>query len=585
MNEKRNRMEQLESSIANRVEQWLTSDYDDQTRASLRQLIKDRKLDELTDAFYKDLEFGTGGLRGIMGVGTNRVNKYTMGSATQGLCNYLKKVYDGERIKVVIAHDNRNNAAFFARTIADIFSANEIYVYYFEGLRPTPELSFAIRELGCQSGVMLTASHNPKEYSGYKAYWNDGGQVIAPHDNNIIREVSAVTSVRQINFHAQKQYIETIGGEIDRLYIDRVIRQAVNPGVIKEQHDLGIVFSPIHGTGVHIVPEALRGVGFTNLHLVEEQCVVDGNFPTVIYPNPEEKEAMSMALEKARQTHADLVLATDPDADRVGIAVKNDQNEFVLLNGNQTGTLLFHYLLNEWQRQGKLTGHEYIVKTIVTTYLIDKIARAKKVRCYNVLTGFKFIGALMTALEGKEHFIAGAEESYGYLIGDHVRDKDAVVACTVIAEMTAYYKSMGKTLFEALREIYAEYGFYKEGLVSLTRSGKKGAGEIQQTISGLRENPPKELGGEKVILFRDYLHSRELDLISGKETVIDFPSSNVLQFITERETIVSARPSGTEPKIKFYISVNDALEDVAHYSTKEDELDRRIDAISNALKL
>lgn len=578
-------MEQLESSIANRVEQWLTSDYDDQTRASLRQLIKDRKLDELTDAFYKDLEFGTGGLRGIMGVGTNRVNKYTMGSATQGLCNYLKKVYDGERIKVVIAHDNRNNAAFFARTIADIFSANEIYVYYFEGLRPTPELSFAIRELGCQSGVMLTASHNPKEYSGYKAYWNDGGQVIAPHDNNIIREVSAVTSVRQINFHAQKQYIETIGGEIDRLYIDRVIRQAVNPGVIKEQHDLGIVFSPIHGTGVHIVPEALRGVGFTNLHLVEEQCVVDGNFPTVIYPNPEEKEAMSMALEKARQTHADLVLATDPDADRVGIAVKNDQNEFVLLNGNQTGTLLFHYLLNEWQRQGKLTGHEYIVKTIVTTYLIDKIARAKKVRCYNVLTGFKFIGALMTALEGKEHFIAGAEESYGYLIGDHVRDKDAVVACTVIAEMTAYYKSMGKTLFEALREIYAEYGFYKEGLVSLTRSGKKGAGEIQQTISGLRENPPKELGGEKVILFRDYLHSRELDLISGKETVIDFPSSNVLQFITERETIVSARPSGTEPKIKFYISVNDALEDVAHYSTKEDELDRRIDAISNALKL
>ncbi|MEX0928709.1 MAG: phospho-sugar mutase [Balneolales bacterium] len=578
-------MEQLESSIANRVEQWLTSDYDDQTRASLRQLIKDRKLDELTDAFYKDLEFGTGGLRGIMGVGTNRVNKYTMGSATQGLCNYLKKVYDGERIKVVIAHDNRNNAAFFARTIADIFSANEIYVYYFEGLRPTPELSFAIRELGCQSGVMLTASHNPKEYSGYKAYWNDGGQVIAPHDNNIIREVSAVTSVRQINFHAQKQCIETIGGEIDRLYIDRVIRQAVNPGVIKEQHDLGIVFSPIHGTGVHIVPEALRGVGFTNLHLVEEQCVVDGNFPTVIYPNPEEKEAMSMALEKARQTHADLVLATDPDADRVGIAVKNDQNEFVLLNGNQTGTLLFHYLLNEWQRQGKLTGHEYIVKTIVTTYLIDKIARAKKVRCYNVLTGFKFIGALMTALEGKEHFIAGAEESYGYLIGDHVRDKDAVVACTVIAEMTAYYKSMGKTLFEALREIYAEYGFYKEVLVSLTRSGKKGAGEIQQTISGLRENPPKELGGEKVILFRDYLHSRELDLISGKETVIDFPSSNVLQFITERETIVSARPSGTEPKIKFYISVNDALEDVAHYSTKEDELDRRIDAISNALKL
>jgi phosphoglucomutase len=576
-------MKDLDKNIAERVNQWMSEGYDEETKATIKKMLESSSKEELTDAFYRDLEFGTGGLRGIVGVGTNRVNKYTIGAATQGLSNYLKKQYPNQPIKVALAHDNRNFAEYFTQVTADVFSANGIYVYLFDGLRPTPELSFAIRHFGCQSGVMLTASHNPKEYSGYKAYWNDGGQIIAPHDTNIIDEVLKIDSISKINFKAIPGNIERIGREIDELFIEKVKSVSLNPDVIKKQHDLKIVFSPLHGTGVHLVPEALKSIGFTNVNLVEEQCTIDGNFPTVIYPNPEEKEALTMALDKAKQIDADLVMATDPDADRVGIAVKDDNNEFVLLNGNQTGTLLFHYLLHQWKQKNMLKGNEYIVKTIVTTYLIDRIAEAKGVKCYNVLTGFKFIGALMTELKGKEIFIAGAEESYGYLIGDHVRDKDAVVACNMIAEMTAWHLGNNRTPWQMLKEIYSEFGFFKEELISITKSGKKGAEEIKEMMTGFRENPPKSLGGKKVVKTMDYLASQEKDLETGKVTAIDLPKSNVLQFLTEGGNLISARPSGTEPKIKFYISVNTRLDSPENYYEKEKELKALIQAIKKDL--
>ncbi len=576
-------MKDLDKNIAERVNKWLTEDYDKETKATIRKILESGSKEEITDAFYRDLEFGTGGLRGIVGVGTNRVNKYTIGAATQGLSNYLKKQFPDQTIKVALAHDNRNFAEYFTQVTADVFSANGIYVYFFDGLRPTPELSFAIRHFGCQSGVMLTASHNPKEYSGYKAYWNDGGQIIAPHDTNIIDEVLSIDSISKINFKAIPENIEKIGREIDELFIEKVKAVSLNPDVIKKHHDLKIVFSPLHGTGVHLIPEALRSIGFTNVNLVEEQSTIDGNFSTVIYPNPEEKEALTMALDKAKLIDADLVMATDPDADRVGIAVKDDNNEFVLLNGNQTGTLLFHYLLDQWKQKNMLKGNEYIVKTIVTTYLIDRIAEAMGAKCYNVLTGFKFIGALMTELEGKETFIAGAEESYGYLIGDHVRDKDAVVACNMIAEMTAWHLDNGKTPWQMLKEIYAEYGFFKEELISITKSGKKGAEEIREMMTGFRENPPKSLGGKKVVKTMDYQASQERDLETGKVTAIDLPKSNVLQFLTEGGNLISARPSGTEPKIKFYISVNTSLDSPENYYEKEIELKALIQAIKKDL--
>ena len=572
-------MDKLDRDILERVNTWLEGGYDEQTKAALRKLLASGDADAVTDAFYQDLDFGTGGLRGIMGVGTNRVNKYTIGAATQGLSNYLKQQFPDKPIKVAIAYDNRNNAQVFAQIVADVFSANDIHVYAFESLRPTPELSFAIRHLGCQSGVMLTASHNPKEYSGYKAYWDDGGQITAPHDKNIIGEVKKIASISQIKFEAKPQLIETIGEEIDSLFLERVKAVSLNPQAIQEQHDLKIVFSPIHGTGVDLIPRALKSIGFTNVHLVEAQCVVDGDFPTVIYPNPEEKEAMTMSLEKARQLDADLVMATDPDADRVGIAIKNTEQEFVLLNGNQTATLLFHYVLTQWEQKGLLKGQEYIVKTIVTTYLIDQIAQAKGVKCYNVLTGFKFIGSLMTALEEKATFIAGAEESYGYLIGDHVRDKDAVVACNMIAEMAAYHKSKGKTLYETLLDIYVEYGFYKEELISFTKTGKRGAEEIAELMSSYRQNPPSVLGGKKMVKVKDYQRSIEIDLATGTEASIDLPKSNVMQFIAEGGHVISARPSGTEPKIKYYISVNTTLDQASGYPQKEKELAALIAAI------
>jgi phosphoglucomutase len=576
-------MEGLNENILVRVNKWMDGNYDSVTKGEIKALIDANQVEALTDAFYKDLEFGTGGMRGIMGVGTNRINKYTLGAATQGLSNYLKSVYGNKEIKVALTHDNRNNAVTFAQVVADVFSANGIYVYFFESMRPTPELSFAIRQLGCQSGVMLTASHNPKEYSGYKAYWEDGGQIVAPHDENIIEEVIKITSVDDINFNAQPDLIQSIGGEMDDLFIAAVRAVSLDPDVILAQNDLKIVYTPIHGTGVNLVPRALSAIGFTNVNLVEEQCVVDGNFPTVIYPNPEEHEAMTMALAKGKAVDADIILATDPDADRVGIAIKNDDGEHILLNGNQTGTLLFEYLLDRWEAKGRLKGNEYIVKTIVTTNLIDKIAEVRGVKCFNVLTGFKFIGQIMTEQEGKSTFIAGCEESYGYLIGDHVRDKDAIVACNVLCEMAAYYKNLGKPLYQVLKEIYVKYGFYKEFLISITKTGKKGAEEISELMAGFRQNPPSTLGGDKVVLVKDYKSSTELDIITGKITAIDLPKSNVLQFTTDTGHVISARPSGTEPKIKYYISVNTKLDNTTDFELKEKELEVIVEGLKRDL--
>lgn len=576
-------MKKIDDKIAAKVNTWLNDSYDEFTKNEVRKLIEQNDTDEITDAFYKDLEFGTGGLRGIMGVGTNRVNKYTLGAATQGLSNYLKIVYPNQQIKVVIAYDNRNNAEFFARVTADVFSANGVFVYIFESLRPTPELSFAIRLLGCHSGIMLTASHNPKEYSGYKAYWKDGCQVVAPHDKNIISEVLRIDSVNQINFNSEPENIKLIGKEIDKSFLETIQAVSINPQACRLQHNLNIVFSPIHGTGVYLIPKALAIMGFTNINLVEEQCTPDGNFPTVIYPNPEEKDALKMALELAEKLDSELVMATDPDGDRVGVAVRDNNKKLVLLNGNQTGVLIFYYLLEQWKEKKLLTNNEFIVKTIVTTNLIDKIAEAYGVKCYNVLTGFKYIGELMTNLEGKETFIAGAEESYGYLIGNHVRDKDAVVACTTIAEMAAHYKNLGKSLYQILLDIYKQYGFYKEDLISITKKGKHGAEEISEIMTRYRQHCPKAIGGKKVVNVKDYLGSIDTNLITGEKSKIDLPKSNVLQFITEGGYIVSLRPSGTEPKIKYYVSVNVEFTGNAPFSDKEKEVSQLISKIIKEL--
>ncbi len=576
-------MQELEKSTADKVNQWLNGNYDIKTKQEIQKLVDSNAITELTDAFYRDLEFGTGGLRGIMGAGTNRVNKYTIGAATQGLANYLKNKYPNEKIKVAIAHDSRNNSDVLGKVTADVFSANDIHVYFFKALRPTPELSFAVRELGCKSGVMLTASHNPKEYNGYKAYGADGGQFVTPDDEMVMDEVSKVASVDDINFTAKPENITYIGEEIDEDYLTKITSLSVSPEAIKRQKDLKIVYSPIHGTGITLVPAALERFGFENVILVEEQTTPDGNIPTVIYPNPEEKEALTLALKKAKETDADLVLATDPDADRVGIAVKNLKGEFELLNGNQTGSLLINYMLEAWEKEGKFTGKEYVIKTIVTTYLIDKIAAAKNVTCYNTLTGFKFIGQIMTELEGKETFIVGGEESYGYLVGDFVRDKDAVVSAAFIAEMTAFYKDQGSSLYEAMIDMYVKYGFYKEKLVSITKKGKAGAEEIIAMMDRFRNNPPKSLGGSKVVTLKDYGQRKETNLIDGSTSEIALPKSDVLQFITEDGCIISARPSGTEPKIKFYCSVNKPLASKEDFDTVNRELEEKVDSIMEDL--
>lgn len=566
----------LDQKIQDKINYWLSDSFDEESRNNLKKMVDANQKEELIDAFYKDLEFGTGGLRGIMGVGTNRINKYTLGAATQGLSNYLKKQYPGETISVAIAHDNRNNATQFANIVADVFSANGIVVHFFQGLRPTPELSFAIRYLGCKSGVMLTASHNPREYSGYKAYWTDGGQVVPPHDKNIIKEVNAIEDITEIQFNRNPDLVKNISPKVDLAFLTAVTNASVNPQITNQYPHLSMVFSPIHGAAVDMVPAALKKMGFTNVHLVEEQCVTDGNFPTVIYPNPEEKEAMTLSIQKANEVNAELAMASDPDGDRVGIAIRNPMGKMVLLNGNQTGSLLFHYVMKGWKDKGKLTGIEYIVKTIVTTYLIDKIAQSMDIACYNTLTGFKHIGALMTQLENKKQFLVGGEESYGYLIGDHVRDKDAVVSCAIIAEMASWYKSRGKTLYDALIDLYLEYGFYSEKLIALTRKGKAGEEEIKTIMESLRHKGLQTIANEKVLISRDYLSGIERNLHNGTETPIDLPTSNVLQFVTDKGTVVSARPSGTEPKIKFYISVNSPLPSAEQYENIREKLDEKI---------
>ena len=462
----------IDPAIQSKIDSWLNGPYDEETKAQIRELMTGTQNESLTDAFYRDLEFGTGGLRGLMGVGSNRMNRYTLGAATQGLSNYLKKSFPDEQVKVAIAHDSRNNSPEFARVVANVFSANDIKVYFFEALRPTPELSFAIRHLGCHSGVVLTASHNPKEYNGYKAYWNDGGQVVAPHDKNIINEVNAIKSIEDIKFEPKEENIQLIGAEVDEAYLDRVAGLSISHDAIRRQHDLKIVYTPLHGTGITLVPKILAKLGFTNVTIVEEQATPDGNFPTVIYPNPEEKEAMSLALQKATELDADLVLATDPDADRVGIGVKNIHGEFVLLNGNQTGSLLIYYLVKAWHDAGKLTGKEFIANTIVTTELMNRVAEKYHVKSYQTLTGFKYIAEVIRSLEGKETFIGGGEESYGYLVGDFVRDKDAIASCAMIAEMAAVAKDQGKTLYQLMISMYEELKFFNKYLIYLTKKVK-----------------------------------------------------------------------------------------------------------------
>lgn len=572
-------LQHLDISVQSKINEWLNGDYDAATKAEIQDLVDQKEYTTLTNAFYKDLEFGTGGLRGIMGAGSNCVNKYTLGMATQGFSNYLNGAYPSEQVKVVIAHDSRNNSDVFARMTAEVFSANGIYVYYFEALRPTPELSYAIRALGCHGGVMLTASHNPKEYNGYKAYGADGGQLVAPADQAVLAEVRKIKAIADIKFTPIESNIEKIGAAMDKQYLDAISAHSIAKDAIHRQNDLKIVFSPIHGTGGVMVPPALRQFGFENIITVEEQMTMDGNFPTVVYPNPEEEEAMTLALQKAKEVDADLVMATDPDADRVGIAVKNNDGDFKLLNGNQAACLLIRYTLEAWEKAGKLRGKEYIVKTIVTSYLIDKIADSKNVECFNTLTGFKYIGQIMTQLEGQKTFISGGEESYGYLVGDHARDKDAVVSCAMIAEMVAYYKDQGTSLFDAMIDMYLEYGFYKEKLVALKKEGKQGAEEIQAMLEAFRNDTPTSLGGSKVVMFKDYKTSISKNMLTGETEKIDLPSSNVLQFFTEDGSIVSARPSGTEPKVKFYCSVNEALTNKADFKAVEDKLDAKLTSL------
>jgi phosphoglucomutase len=567
------------------IDQWLNGPYDAETKGQIQALIVAGEQTALTDSFYKSLEFGTGGMRGEMGVGCNRMNQYTVGAATQGFANYLNKCLPGQKIKVAIAHDSRNNSPEFTRIAANIFTANGIEVYLFPALRPTPQLSFTVRELGCQAGLVITASHNPKEYNGYKAYWADGSQVVAPHDKNIVAEVNAISTVADIKFEGNDSLLHLLDESIDTAYLKTIQANCRKPEVIQRQKDLKIVFSPIHGTGITLVPKALELLGFEAVTVVEEQAIPDGNFPTVVYPNPEEKEAMTLALNKAKVIDADLVIATDPDADRVGAAVKNQHGEWVLLNGNQMASLILYYLL----KVTDLNGNEFVAKTIVTTDLIDKMCASKGVTCYNTLTGFKYIAQVIRELEGKEKFIGGGEESYGYLIGDAVRDKDAVASCAMIAELTAYAKDQGKSLFDFLAEMYIENNFYYEGLISLTKKGKVGAEEIKQMMINLRSNVPASVAGSKPVTVLDYEGLVSTDLLTGKQTRIavgrGIEASNVIQLILADGSKVSARPSGTEPKIKFYVSVNAPLASAADFDKTFAYLQEKVGVIQKDLGL
>ena len=547
--------EELIKQVTGKAEKWLTPAYDAETQEEVRQMLNNPDKTALIDSFYQDLAFGTGGLRGIMGAGTNRMNIYTVGAATQGLANYLNKNFkDLDQISVVVGHDCRNNSRKFAEISADIFSANGIKVYLFDDMRPTPEVSFAIRHFGCQSGINITASHNPREYNGYKAYWDDGAQVLAPHDTGIIEEVNKVT-VEDIKFNGNKELIQIIGEDVDKIYLDKVHSISIDPEVIKRQKDLSIVYTPLHGTGMMLIPRALKQWGFENVHTVPEQMVKSGDFPTVVSPNPENAEALSMAIELAKKINADIVMASDPDADRVGMACKNDKGEWVLINGNQTCLLFLYYIIKNRLATGKMKDNDFIVKTIVTTELIKAVADKNRIEMRDCYTGFKWIAREIRLSEGKQQYIGGGEESYGFLAEDFVRDKDAVSACALLAEICAWAKDQGKTLFDVLLDIYVEYGFSKETTVNVVKPGKSGADEIKAMMENFRANPPKEIGGSKVILAKDYKSLKATDG-EGKVTDIDMPeTSNVLQYFTEDGTKISVRPSGTEPKIKFYIEV------------------------------
>ena len=573
----------MDNIVLEKAKKWTTDAFDKETQAKVQSLI-DSDPEELNESFYRELEFGTGGLRGIMGVGTNRINIYTVGMATQGLANYLKDSFKDE-IKVAIAHDSRNNSALFARKTAEVFAANGIKAYLFSELRPTPELSFAIRHYGCKSGVVITASHNPKEYNGYKAYWEDGGQLIAPHDKNVISEVQKIAGPQEVKWDADESLIEVVSEEIDRAYIDGLKSLCLSPNAVKAQSDLNIVFTSLHGTGGTMVPRTLKELGFNNISTVAAQDEPNGNFPTVESPNPEEAAALKMALEQAEQVGADLVMGCDPDADRVGIAVRNSNGELQLLNGNMTGSLLVYYLVNRWKELGKLNGKQFCAKTIVTSPIIKRISEENEVPCYDVLTGFKYIAELIKNLEGKEQFIGGGEESYGYLAGDLVRDKDAVLSCVLIAEMCAWAKNNGKSLFELLIDIHAEYGFYLEDLISIKKEGKSGAEEIAKMMEDLRNNPPKSIADSDVVYLRDYKLGKVTNFQAGSTSETGLPSSNVLQFETAEGTIVTARPSGTEPKIKFYFSVNAELEKKSNYNEVKVQLQDKISGIQSELGL
>lgn len=574
---------ELLDKVRSKADIWLNSNINEESKLAIKRLLEHDET-ELIESFYKDLDFGTGGLRGIMGVGTNRMNIYTVGMATQGLSNYLKQQFLGNtEIKVAIAHDSRNNSRLFAEKTASVFSANGIKVYLFENLRPTPELSFAIRYLNCQSGVVVTASHNPKEYNGYKVYWEDGGQIISPHDKNIIAEVQKIKNVDEIKFDDTLQNVEMIGEIIDNEYLKELKKLSLNPTIIKKQKDLKIVFTPIHGTGVELVPKALNQYGFENVTIVEEQKAPDGNFPTVKSPNPEEPAALELALKKAREIDADIVMATDPDADRVGIAIKDNNNKFVLLNGNQAAALLINYLISQWKNNNKIKGKEYIVKTIVTSELLKDIADKYDVACYDVLTGFKYIADIIKQKEGSMSFIGGGEESYGYLAGEFVRDKDAVMSCALLAETAAYAKEKGKTLFEELIDIYIEFGFYKEKLISVVKKGKSGAEEIQQMMENFRNNPPETINNSNVMLIHDFDKQKTFDQMSHLRYEINLPKSNVLQFVLKDGSKISIRPSGTEPKIKFYFGVQENLENREDFEKIDHLLNEKIDNIIKSL--
>ena len=573
----------IDASAKENVRAWLEGDYDEATKQAILDMASNPT--ELNESFYRHLEFGTGGLRGIMGVGTNRMNKYTVAMATQGLANYVKGCNPGESLRAAVSHDSRNHSREFAEITARVLAANGFHVYLFDGMRPTPELSFAVRHYNCHTGVMVTASHNPKEYNGYKAYWSDGCQLTAPHDTAVIDEVLKIKSVGDVKMDAPESAIEIIGEELDKVYLERIERNSLNPEVIKKNHNVKIVYTPLHGTGITLIPRMLKQLGFTNVNVVEAQAVPDGNFPTTPSPNPEEKAAMKMAVDLAKEIDADIVFASDPDADRVGVAVKRPDGEWMLLNGNQTMSVLLYYIIRQWQEKQMLTGNEFIVKTIVTSELPADIATRAGVKYYDVLTGFKFIGSKIRELEGIETFIAGGEESYGYMIGDFVRDKDAVAACSMIAEIAAWAQEQGKTFFDVLVDIYRQYGFYKEGLVSVVRKGKSGAEEIQQMMRDYRSNPPMEIDGERVVCIKDYQTHESRDLTTGKVTPIDLPKSNVLQFFTDRGNKVTVRPSGTEPKIKFYFGVKGELCCKEAFDKTNDALDAKIESIKHSMNL